>query len=508
MSKEIKTVCIVGGGSAGWMSAATITKLFPDINVYLIENPDFKTIGVGESTIAPAITTWLDLLEIKDEDFMKGCDATYKLGIKFKDFYEKDTEPFFYPFQFPFEIKLPFGKNAWFYKKQMNPALSNADYARFIAPITHFADQLKMPRNRNDVPGFDGRHNIAYHFDATKFGQWLKNKFIKSSKFKHVLEEITSVETDENGIKTLNKKYTADLFLDCSGFNSILMNKVGAKKNTKASDILINNQAWTAHVPYDEVNKKEEMIPYTLCTGIDNGWVWEIPTWERLGVGYVHSTKYVETNSALAELQRYLKAKGYDYKKLKYNLVKFDTYRYEKMFVKNVCAIGLASCFIEPLESTGLVTVHENLVALSRCLQRHRAITQLDRDTFNAFSNLKYDGYVDFVALHFYATVRKDTKFWQHFRKNSILDLSYNDQKDIFLNIHARMVDRYNSSRFGWHYIAAGMNYDPIDLMSVDAFRDEYQEGIKLRNDWIEKIKEEIKKEPTHYEYLKEKIYG
>ena len=98
MNKEIKTVCIVGGGSAGWMSAATITKLFPEIQVYLIENPDFKTIGVGESTIA-GINSWLEILEIKDEDFMKACDATYKTGIMFKDFYQKDTDKFFYPFQ-------------------------------------------------------------------------------------------------------------------------------------------------------------------------------------------------------------------------------------------------------------------------------------------------------------------------------------------------------------------------------------------------------------------------
>ena len=100
------------------------------------------------------------------------------------------------------------------------------------------------------------------------------------------------------------------------------------------------------------------MKPYTLCTAINNGWVWEIPTWGRLGVGYVHSDKYIETNSALVEFQKYLKAKGYKYKDLKYKLVKFDTYRHEKMFVKNVCSIGLASCFIEPLESTGLVTIH------------------------------------------------------------------------------------------------------------------------------------------------------
>ena len=98
-TKEVKTICIVGGGSAGWMSAATITKLFPDIQVYLIESPDFKTIGVGESTIAPAINTWLEMLEIKDKDFMKECDATYKLGIMFKDFYKKDTEQFFILFK-------------------------------------------------------------------------------------------------------------------------------------------------------------------------------------------------------------------------------------------------------------------------------------------------------------------------------------------------------------------------------------------------------------------------
>ncbi len=507
MNKEIKTVCIVGGGSAGWMSAATITKLFPEIQVYLIENPDFKTIGVGESTIA-GINSWLEILEIKDEDFMKACDATYKTGIMFKDFYQKDTDKFFYPFQKPYEQGLPFGKNAWFYKKQMNPALSNSDYAKFIAPITLFADKYKMPRNPQDIPGFNKDVDIAYHFDATKFGQWLKNKFIKPNKVTHVLEEIKSIETDENGIKTLNNKYTADLFLDCSGFNSVLMEKLGCKKNKAPSKMLINNHAWTAHVPYDEVNKKEKMKPYTLCTAIDNGWVWEIPTWGRLGVGYVHSDKYIETEDALVEFQRYLKNKGYEYKTLKYNLIKFDTYRHDKMFVKNVCSIGLASSFIEPLESTGLFTVHDNLLALARCLQRHKHITQLDRDSFNVYTNVKYDGYVDFVAMHFYASVRNDTRYWRYFRNNSVLDLSYNKQEEIFLDIHARMIENFYSSKYGFHYIAAGMNYDPLDLMSPEAFKQGYEEGINIRNDWLTRIEELIKKEPTHFEYLKNKIYG
>lgn len=507
MNKEIKTICIVGGGSAGWMSAATLTKLFPDKKIYLIENPDFKTIGVGESTIA-GINSWLQLLGIKDEDFMKASDATYKTGIMFKDFYQKDTDKFFYPFQTPFEVRLPYGKNLWFYKKQMNPTLSNSDYAKFLAPITTLAELGKMPKNPEEIPGLNPQMDIAYHFDATKFGQWLKNKFIKPGRVKHVLEEIRSVEVDENGIKSLNNKYTADLFLDCSGFKSILMEKVGAKKNKEPSKILLNNQAWTAHVPYDAVNKKEEMKPYTLCTAIDNGWVWEIPTWGRLGVGYVHSTKFVETEDALVQLQQYLKDKGYDYKNIKYSLVKFDTYRYEKMFVKNVCSIGLASSFIEPLESTGLFTVHDNLFALGRCLKRHNTITQLDRDSFNVYTNLKYDAYVDFVAFHFYATAREDTEYWRYFNNTSILDLCYAKHEDTYSNIHARMVENYYSSRFGLNYIAAGMNYDPFDLLADEAFIDEFKDAIKHRDAWVEKVEESAKKEPTHFEYLKEKIYS
>ena len=110
--------------------------------------------------------------------------------------------------------------------------------------------------------------------------------------------------------------------------------------------------------------------------------------------------------------------------------------------------------------------------------------------------------------MHFYASVRNDTRYWRYFRNNSVLDLSYNKQEEIFLDIHARMIENFYSSKYGFHYIAAGMNYDPLDLMSPEAFKQGYEEGINIRNDWLTRIEELIKKEPTHFEYLKNKIYG
>lgn len=501
---KVKTIAIVGGGTAGWMSAATLSKLFPDKTIYVIESPDIAPIGVGESTIK-AFNHWLEMLDIEDTDFMKATDATYKLNITLKDFYEKDTEAFSYPFTFPYETGLPRGKNLWFLKKQTRPGLSRSDYARWLSPITIFSEQGKVPSyNDRRIPGFNFKYDIAYHFDAHKLGVWLRDKFIKPNKVKHILEEITSIETDENGIKTLNKKYTADLFLDCSGFNSILMNKIKSEKNRSASKILINDRAWVARVPH---KNKEERSTTTLCTAIQNGWVWEIPTWDRMGVGYVHSTKFTDPDTALAEFQHHLKDNGYQYKGIDYKYIKFDTYRYERMFDKNVCAIGLSACFIEPLESTGLLFIHDNLLALARCLQRHDHITQLDRDTFNTYGNKVYDGYVDFLAYHFYATSRTDTEYWRYFYNTSLLDLSYNKDEGIRANMLARLEENWFNPGFGFHYIAAGMNYDPLDLISRDLVEDNIMDAIKTRDEWVDSVRDTVKKEETHYNFLKKHIY-
>jgi len=200
-------IFIVGGGSAGWMAAATLITQFPNKNITVIESPNVPTVGVGESTLAQ-INDWLNLLNIKDEDFMRHTDASYKLSIRFEDFYKKNDGGFHYPFGPVVENEKIGLKEMWFLKKYLNPETPITDYANsFYQNMALVNNNVLFRNDDNEMPEFDFENNVAYHFDATKFGLWLKNNFCIPKGVKHILEDIKSIETNEDGI-SIFKQYT------------------------------------------------------------------------------------------------------------------------------------------------------------------------------------------------------------------------------------------------------------------------------------------------------------
>ena len=373
-------IIIVGGGSAGWMTAATLVKAFPQKDIILIESPNIKTVSVGESTLGH-INHWLDFLDIKDEDFMPFTKASYKLSIRFEDFYKKGDGGFHYPFGEILENNFIGTKETWFYKKKFFPKTSLSDYANNLSINMMLVNNNVLFKNENkEIPLFDFKYHVAYHFDAIKFAEWLKEYYCKPKGVKHIVEEIKTIQTNEEGIKTLNNKHSADLFIDCTGFKSLLLGKTLKEPFCDYSNLLPNNKAWATSIPYK--NKEKELKPYTNCTAIENGWVWNIPSWDKIGTGYVYSDKYVSDGTALLEFKKHLDKKGFDYSHSEFNNIDMKVGIHKRLFVKNVCAIGLAAGFIEPLESNGLLSVHEFLLNLVNVLERGN-ISQWNRDNFN-----------------------------------------------------------------------------------------------------------------------------
>ena len=181
MSKIINEITVVGGGSAGWMTASTLARFFPNRKITVIESPDIPIVGVGESTLGQ-INHWLYALGINDDDFMKECDASYKLSIKFTNFYKKDDGGFHYPFGAPFMKDTELGYNDWGLVKLLYPAVPNIDFARCYNPATTLAENNKISMNaRGEFDNFNFKKDTAYHFDAVKFGQWLKNCLLYTS---------------------------------------------------------------------------------------------------------------------------------------------------------------------------------------------------------------------------------------------------------------------------------------------------------------------------------------
>jgi tryptophan halogenase len=562
MIMETKNITIVGGGSAGWMSATILLNQFPDKHITVVEDPNIPTVGVGESTVSGeqsgfnGIGAWLKLLEIKDSDWMHHCDAIHKLSIRFENWYREDSGHFHYPFGTPTLSKqsteyenssqMPYTAFDWQHKKLFYPETPASDFADTFWPVMALVNQNKAlhsidlsdPKNRND-----GRFGWAYQFDATKFGIWLRDNYCKTKyadRFTHIQAEVKEIPLDEDGIKHLvldnGQKLEADLFIDCTGFKSLLLTKAFEVPFIPISDIIPNNYAWATKIPYTD--PETQIVNYTNCTAIENGWIWEIPLWSRMGSGYVFSDKFISTDAALREFKYNLLKKGYEnVEDLDYHLIPMRCGVQSKLWVKNTLAIGLSAGFIEPLQSNGLQSIYQFLFNLVKTLKRGR-ISEWDRREYTAKCHDDFYECAHVVAFTYVLSHRDDTEYWR-----DILNRDY--PEDMFTNISTGISKgfhrEYVSKNFqidltgaGIHAVAAGMNWYPIDKLEplLDNQKDnkadffsyvldsngkklEYSQLVK---EWTEKFiqhteerkrmwNEEIKDFPSPYQYSKDSIH-
>jgi len=516
-------IVIVGGGSAGWMTAATLAKACPDKDITLIESPNIPIVGVGESTLGQ-INNWLGYMGIEDKEFMKATDATYKLSIRFQDFYRKGGGHFHYPFGEPDTRGTQNDTNDWIdYRIMEGNTEPVHTYAEWYYTNMLLVNSGKLCENPLEkLPMFNFKQDVAYHFDAVKFGQYLKSNWALNKGVKYIVGDVTDTMTDENGIRELmiNKHQTisADLFIDCTGFKSLLLDKALKEPFESYEDILPNNSAVAARVPF--INQKKQTVPYTNCIAYDNGWIWEIPLWTRMGMGYVYSDKYISDEQAKIDFKEYLKKGNHPIDNVEFRTIKMRVGVHKRIYSKNVCAIGLAAGFIEPLESNGLFTVHEFLMQLVRILQRHSP-SRFDKDAFNWKCKLMFRNFAEFVAMHYAMTQRDDTKYWRDVKNREyctdLIDLKPSGVNGFRDTVWKRF-ERYwyDPSYQGIDCIAHGMHWFPTDEMSLKhalackdtTFRND---GIKLgkKNTFnIIKTKEKIIKDwPKYFDFLRTYIY-
>lgn len=469
---KIKNIVIVGGGSAGWMSAAAIAYKCPDINLTLVESPKIGNVGVGESTLGH-INNYMNLLDLKDKEWMKECSATYKTSIQFTDFKEKG-----YTFQYPFGSYKAYKEELddFFEVQKMYPEITDLDFARSHSINALMAEHNKMWGDRIDECGYDPNMDVAYHMDADAFGQYLKKRYC--SKVRHIQDEVVRFQKDDNGnIERITTKdgvvLSADLFIDCTGFASLLIEKTMGVEFEKFKT-LPNDSAVAARIPYkNEKDKRNKMSCVTDCKALSSGWIWDIPLWSRLGTGYVYSSQFQTSVSAEEEFRQ---ETGWD-GEVKH--IKFRHGKHKKAWHKNVVAIGLSYGFIEPLESTGLLTTHENIICLIHHLtMRNGYINQFSKDAFNRTADFSIQDLSDFVAIHYGMSMREDTPYWRHVTNN----IKYNET-----HCHE-----------GITYIATGMGIKkPISPTIV---KQNITEHIKDLEHLVEQM-------PHHYDYLKSEIY-
>lgn len=424
---KVKKIAIVGGGSAGWMTASILIKAFPNHEIVVIESPDVPRVGVGESTY-DGIQRFIHFLGIEMKDFFKHTDASFKLAIKLSCFYNNDEAyDYIYPFGIPDMSGTRFGLDDWHVKKALYPETPITDYAESYFPASSLVKYNTMSDNRNgEFDSFVASRDSAYHFDAIKFAEWLKNNYSIPRGVKLITDNVIAINVTEAGIESLELEsgdtVEADLYVDCTGFRALLIGEAMNTEFLSYHDKLPNNRAWATQMEY--MDRDSELVSVTTSTAIQNGWVWNIPLWSRIGTGYVYSDEFISPEDALEEFKQYLvDRKGRSREQvdsMSYKDIRMRVGIHEKVWNKNVVAIGLAAGFIEPLESNGLFSVHEFLFQLVRTLDRG-VVSQWDRDVFNHRVKVTFDGFVEFIQTHYALSIRSDTPYWQ-----ANLERSYN----------------------------------------------------------------------------------
>jgi tryptophan halogenase len=528
MSTDVNKIVIVGGGSSGWIVASTLSRYHQNKEIVVIESPNIPTIGVGESTTAYMKTFINGHLGIEDKEFMPGVDAIYKMSVKFKDWLEKDDEGFHYPFGGGFFANQDIKYSSWILKKIFQQNISNSDFAKSFVPAMALIENNKLTlRNNGDFDNFNPKIDLGYHLNANKLGEWLKNNYCLPRGVSHIPAEVIDVKKENKHILSLTldngEDISADLFIDCTGFKSLLLGEHFRPKFISFNDELLNDSAWATPIQYKD--KNVEMRPYTTCTALSSGWSWHTPVWSRIGTGYTYSSKHISKEDALQEFKDFISSEKFPTRVSKDEVDKLPFFHinakvgfYEKSWVNNVVAIGLSSGFLEPLEGTGLLFVHDPAILLSKILGRGK-VTQFARDLYNGVQKETFIKWKDFLKMFYYLSKRDDSKYWKDVTNHSMFNQkntpSYSKYMDSIRDGSFYDDLGYND---GFKFVATGMQaYFNFDASFIDkmAFYKNNTLKLKMQSDIIYNIQEDYKakwnraaeKERTVYQLLKEEYY-
>lgn len=413
-------IVIVGGGTAGWMTACYLSSRLKSalgdegLHITLVESSDILPIGVGEAT-TPTIRGTLAAMGISEKRFLKECDATFKHGIKFVQWDKTPDELagdyYFHPFERPLTAAGDNIAGHW---------LSKADpYKRCFADAVSIQNKVAAknlaPKTLKD-PGYAGPMPYAYHLDAGKLACLLKDVALERG-VSHKIGHVSEIFNDKDGgIERLvledGSELQGDLFVDCSGFSALLIEKHFGEQFHDITDILFCDKAVTCQVPHQTEN--EDIRPYTTSTAQTAGWIWDIGLMSRRGTGHVYSSRHQSSDEAEAILRTYL---GPAAKNLPIRHLNMRVGYRHRQWLKNCISIGLSGGFVEPLESTGIHLVEESLAILLEMIPRYLRSAQgqkcLPRDLFNTHMKNHYELIIDFIKFHYYLSHRRDTDFWR-----------------------------------------------------------------------------------------------
>lgn len=492
---HIKDIVIVGGGTAGWMTAAALSKVLTGAwNIVLVESEEIGIVGVGEATI-PLINIYNSALEIDENEFMRETNATFKLGIEFLN-WGKQGDSYIHGFG-PLgpDIGITKFHHYWLKMRQLGQAAGLESYSI----NTLAARSNKFMRARKDMgnsPLAEIAH--AYHFDAVLYAAYLR-RYAEARGVRRIEGKISGATTkpDNGYIDALvlegGTKIGGDFFIDCSGFRGLLIEQTLHAGYEDWSHWLPCNRALA--VPCASV---KPLTPYTRATAHTAGWQWRIPLQNRTGNGHVYSSEFITDEKAAEQLLANLDGKAL----AEPRPLRFVTGKRKKFWDKNVVAIGLSSGFMEPLESTSIHLIQSTISRLATFFPDQQ-INSADVDEFNRQADFEFVRIRDFLILHYKATQRADTDFWNYCRTMSIPD-TLQAKIDLFEN-NGRVFREANEmfSEISWVEVMLGQHIVPKSYHPlVDAL-----EQSKI-SDFLSGIENTMKRcvaaMPMHADYVNE----
>jgi tryptophan 7-halogenase len=513
MNKPLKKIVIVGGGSAGWLTAGIIAAEHASdkdssIEITLVESADVAPVGVGEGTW-PSMRSTLKKMGISETAFLLACDASFKQGSKFAHWTTNTSEHYYHPFT------LPNGFNDINLAPFWQPYSDNISFADAVSEQSHLGTHGRAPKQISTAE-YAFSANYGYHLDAGKFSQFLQKHCTEKLYVTHIIDHVTHVNSAKNGdIASIGTKKNGDilgdLFIDCTGSAAILLAKHYSIPFISKQNILFNDSALALHVPYS--NDESPIASFTHSTAQSAGWIWDIGLPSRRGVGYTYSSSHTDDESAEKELRMYI-TPSLGEKAANSAMIRKITINpghREKFWHKNCVAIGMSAGFIEPLEASALVLIELSAKMISEQLPANRYTMDIIAKRFNDKFLHRWENIIDFLKLHYALSKRSDSGYWLDNREESSLPETLKEQLALWKYQSPYKFDATHTEEMfpsaSFQYVLYGMDFitEPPRKKRID----QSQEAEKIFNENVNHTKQLLTVLPTNRELInKIKQYG
>ncbi|MDM7859224.1 tryptophan 7-halogenase [Alteromonas sp. ASW11-36] len=502
MSNTIRRIAIIGGGTAGWLAAAVIaaqhkqaTTVDKTLTITLVESSDIPTVGVGEGTW-PTMKNTLRDIGIKEADLFRHCHAVFKQGGKFVE-WVKGNEDFYYH---PFTVPMGYGR------MDLAPYVDNIeDYAVQTNFQHHVCEAGLAPRTISEAE-YSGQCNYAYHLDAGEFAELLKHHCKTMLGVTQIIGTVEQINRAENGniaSVTLGdqQEIEADLFIDCTGFKSLLLGEELGVPWVSADQYLFNDSALACHVPYESAS--DPIASHTIATAQNAGWIWDIGLTHRRGVGHVYSSKFLNDDEAEANLRRYIGETSHD---ISVRKIGFKSGHREWFWEKNCVAIGMAAGFVEPLEATAIMLVEMSSRFVAENLPPDTTIMTTIAKRFNKQMQYRWTRIIDFLKLHYMLTQRSEPYWQAHIQPESIPE-SLREDLSVWGFRGPTQADFDSAIELfpaaSYQYVLYGMGFKPNFNLQPHLYAQRQQaELIMQRNQQV--TQQMLDQLPAHRDYIEQ----